>query len=543
MSFMREPTIKLSDPELAAVAPRDPLTWLFAYRLSLIFVLILMFSYPDAAPWLASNASNDPRHARLLLALQAQSVLIGGLFLMLRWPKREHQIEIAVFLDILLYTLLMHLSGGVSTGLGLILAMVVAAGALTMQGRLSLLFAAFATLAVIAQQVYTELYATSTAGTSTQAGLLGMTYFAVALLAHVLARRLRATESLAARRQLDLADLSKLNDYIIQNMTMGVLVINAQHHILLFNHAARRLLNQPQLRMGQDLAEIAPALDHWLTQHPTPRTKRTVLTLGEQPLQLSVQSLRDLHSTGILLFLRDQRELIRQAQDIKLASLGRLTASIAHNIRNPLSAVTHASQLLSEAPNLTDDDAQLLDIIRRNARRIDETVTSVLELSRRAPPQPQVFDLSAWLVEFRNEYRTCTAAVTEPCLQLDLSADTPVTVTADPRHVHQILSNLCDNAFKYGQGNDQPPQVTLRVSKAPDSDQVSLTVTDQGPGIALDHRAALFDPFFTTNSRGTGLGLYVARELAQANGIALEYIAIPNAGAQFRLIFQPNSDD
>ncbi|WP_238787423.1 sensor histidine kinase [Thiospirillum jenense] len=541
---MRESPTKLPDPELAAVAPRDPLTWLFAYRLILILILILMFSYPDHAPWLASSASNDPRHARLLLALQAQSVLIGGLFLMLRWPKREHQIEIAVFLDILLYTLLMHLSGGVSTGLGLILAMVVAAGALTMQGRLSLLFAAFATLAVIAQQVYTELYATSTTGTSTQAGLLGMTYFAVALLAHVLARRLRATEYLATRRQLDLADLSKLNDYIIQNMTMGVLVINAQRGILLLNHAARRLLNQPQLRIGEQLAAVAPALDDWLAQHTldASRRKRTVLLLAEQELHISAHSLRDFHSSGVLLFLRDQRELIRQAQNIKLASLGRLTASIAHNIRNPLSAVTHASQLLAEAPGLVDDDLHLLDIIRRNARRIDETVTSVLELSRRDPSQPQVFDLNGWLTEFSSEYRACTAAAQQDCVHLELSPDR-VMVAVDPRHFRQILSNLCDNAFKHGRRADHQAQVTLRVTRLADGDAVQLTVTDNGPGIAAAHLATLFDPFFTTSSSGTGLGLYAARELAQANGMELEYIAVPDAGAQFRLTFQSNQDN
>ena len=239
-------------------------------------------------------------------------------------------------------------------------------------------------------------------------------------------------------------------------------------------------------------------------------------------------------SSGALIFLRDHRELTRQAQEMKLASLGRLTASIAHNIRNPLSAVTHASQLLAEAPMLGEEERHLLATVQRNALRIEETVSSVLELSRRHRPQPQWLALNQWLVEFRDEY-CASHRRARTALRLQLPRER-LTIAVDPRHLSQILRNLCDNAFTHGQRATAPARVMLRAACVAHGESVSISVLDDGPGVPEEHVRVLFDPFFTTSSSGTGLGLYAARELAEANGLRLEYIPGPTRGAEFRLI-------
>lgn len=517
----------------ALKSPGRTLGWLLMYRLCLVLVLILIYFYPQTPTWLSSQG--DLSMARVLLKMQTLSVLLSGALMFLGAPTPARQIELAVFLDIVFYTALMHVSGGISTGLGLILAIIVAGGAITLEGRLSLLFAALATLGVIFQQFYADLYSPSPSGTYTQAGLLGLTYFAVALLAHVLARRLHETEHLAARRKVDIADLSKLNEFIIQSMSTGVLAVNGDRALLLVNNAAKRLLNAGDARPGDALAKLAPALNAWLTRAVRDQHgEQTVLSLGEHEVRPGLQLLGDFRADGALIFLHDNRRLVREAQEMKLASLGRLTANIAHNIRNPLSSISHAGQLLAEVEHLGAEEQHLLKIVRRNAVRIDETVTSILELSRRDQPRPQQLELLAWLADFREEYLASNSL--EPERIRLLAPETTISVSVDPRHLGQILRNLCDNAFAHARVDEHQTRVQLLLNWVADSDTIHLTVADNGPGIPSEHIRQLFDPFFTTSASGTGLGLYAARELCEANGMRLEYIEEKSPGAHFRLI-------
>jgi two-component system sensor histidine kinase PilS (NtrC family) len=518
------------------------LTWLFLYRLLLTALLVLFFSYPQETPWLGTAES--AQIARLILGLQALSILFGGLLMFASWPTREQQIQLAIFLDIGLYTLLMHLAGGVATGLGLLPAIAVVAGAILMEGRLSLLFASLATLAVITQQLVSELHLDAQGGTYTQAGLLGLTYFAVALLAHVMTRRLRESERLAARRKVDIADLSKLNEYIIQEMSIGMIAVDGDRKLILINNAARRLINAPEAASGDDLFRRVPALHAWfvaaLKRQPwNAASLEAPLRLGDAEVIPSLTLLGFGRSHGALIYLRDSAELARQTQEMQLAALGRLTASIAHNIRNPLSSVLQAAQLLAESESVDDADTNLLAIIRRNALRIDETVTSVLELSRRQATHSAEFDLVGWLQTFRDEY--CDGDPDRAAQLRVVAPQAPLTISADRRHLLQILRNLCDNAFKHSGGADKPPSVTLVAGEAPATDLPYLDVADAGPGVAESERGRIFEPFYTTSASGTGLGLYIARELAAANDMRLEYIEGQAGGACFRLTFRTSS--
>jgi two-component system sensor histidine kinase PilS (NtrC family) len=513
---------------------RDALSWLFLFRLVLVSILIALFSIPSAAPW--PGIGGDPTMARNLLSIQGALVLGSGFFVLLRWPEPEPQVAMAVFVDILIYTLLIHTSGGLSTGLGLLPAIAVITGALLTEGRLALLFASMATLAVIAEQLHGQFDGHSQASSYTQAGLLGLTYFAVALLAHVLSKRVRSVELLAARRKVDLADLAKLNEYVIQSLPIGLIVVDRDRRAVLLNDAARELLGNPRGKAGMPLSDLAPALASWFQARLSDDKGQTeMLTFGDRELLPSLQLLGDSPAGNVLLYLRDNREVTRQAQEMKLASLGRLTASIAHNIRNPLSSVSHAAQLLGESSDLDAEERHLLTIVGRNAQRIDETVTSVLALSKRDKAEPQAVELRGWLEEFCTEY--CDSnRIDRSHLRLH-TADEPLQVSVDPRHLGQTMRNLCDNAFKHGSGPSNIARIEIIAQHDPGSGQVMVDVIDDGPGIPEGLVRNVFEPFFTTASHGNGLGLYAARELAQANGMTLRYVEREGPGAQFRMGF------
>jgi two-component system sensor histidine kinase PilS (NtrC family) len=506
---------------------------LLLFRLVVVVVLVLVFS-PAAGDPLVPRA--DSQLAWKTLVVYAILVLASGINLYSRWPSRDRQVQLAVFVDLAVFTLLMHAAGGVASGLGALIAMAVAVGALMMEGRLSLLFASLGTLAVIAEQTLLLLQGQSPASTYTQAGLLGVVFFAVALLSHVLYRRVRSVEELAARRKVDIDDLSKLNEFIIQTMATGVLVVDGDRLVRLMNQAARDLFDAPEAQPGTPLADISPTLAQWLADHVRfAAPPGEVLRIGEREVKPSLQFLGDFRASGVLLYLRDNQELAKEAQQIKLASLGTLTASIAHNIRNPLSAIAHAGQLLTETDGLSADDRHLLEIVRRNSGRIDEIVDSVLQLSRRNQADPRPTDLVAWLEELSGELRE-THGLHDDRLRLELEPP-PIAVEVDPRHLHQVLANLCENALLHAGSPDRPARVLVRAGLGQGSDKAWIEVRDDGPGIDDETAREMFAPFYTTKASGTGLGLYIARELCETNGIRLHYERIQPNGSCFRLIF------
>ena len=226
--------------------------------------------------------------------------------------------------------------------------------------------------------------------------------------------------------------------------------------------------------------------------------------------------------------------MAERVQQSKLAALGRLSASIAHEIRNPVGAMSHASQLLRESPAIGSDDKHLTDIIQKNAVRVSQIIDTVLELSRRDKTRQERLQLDAWLETLANEFRDTLQLAPQ---RLRLTSDLPtVQVHFDPSHLHQVVWNLCDNAVKHGAG-DRGDTVELRAGRVPTSGRPYLEVADRGPGIDAADAERIFEPFFTNGVGGTGLGLFISRELCQTNGAMLLFEPRPGGGSLFRVIF------
>jgi two-component system sensor histidine kinase PilS (NtrC family) len=285
------------------------------------------------------------------------------------------------------------------------------------------------------------------------------------------------------------------------------------------------------------LRDLAPSLEQSILDWraaPFSSSSITAVGPGSTELQVSIMRLPAGTRENLLVFLEDAAVLRQRAQQMKLASLGRLTASIAHEVRNPLGAISHASQLLSEGMAPDGKERRLTAIIEENSRRVNGMIESVLSISRRGRAQPQAILLAEQVRRFADELRLRNNLAQEE-LAVRVEGD-EIAARMDPDQLFQILWNLCDNGLRYSR---RTPLLELNCGISQDSRRPFVEIIDTGPGIAADLREQLFEPFFTTEPKGTGLGLYIARELCEANQAALQLAWTGNAGTCFRIVFTP----
>lgn len=463
--------------------------------------------------------------------------LLWGLLARLRRPDYALQVHLQAGMDIVAILLLVHASGGVTSGLGMLMIASIGGTSLLSPGRPALFFAALGSIALLLLESYGQLSGLYPTTAYTQTGLLGALLFGTALLATTLARRARESEALARRRGVDLANLAVLNEHIIERLQSGIVVVDDQGQIRLMNEAAWTLLGDPRTDNPFRLPDICPPL--WRVVEGWRETQRpgaiTVPTCSgtDRELQARLTRIGSGEDLATLITIEDSEELRRRSQDLKLASLGRLTASIAHEIRNPLGAISHAAQLLAESPALAPQDRRLAEIIQSHSRRVNEVIRNVLQLSRREPPRPERLRLKPWLEAFAESFRGHEHMAPD-LLSLTVSPE-DTEVVFDPSQLHQLLWNLCTNAVHHG-GADGG-RVELQAGLAPGGRRPFLDVIDYGPGISAEARERLFEPFYTTRPGGTGLGLYIARQLCENNGGRLEYLPVPTGGSCFRIEF------
>lgn len=453
-----------------------------------------------------------------------------------RRPEFRIQVCLQVIADLAAITLFLHASGGVQSGLGILIIITVAGGSILLPGKTALGFAAIASLLILGEHIYIQLSDPSVPTAYTQAGLLGTAFFATALLAHALSKRVRESEALAEQRGIDLANMEQLTQYIIQQMQTGVAVIDHETRLWQINESARRLLDIPPPKGRPPLEELCPGLAlqqrRWLDD-PTAAPQRFQPESGATEVLPHFARLGE--HTGTLIFLEDTAAMSQQAQQLKLASLGRLAGSIAHEIRNPLGAISHAAQLLAESEHLDTHELRLTEIIRSNTRRMNSIIENILHLGRRNQAHPEAIALKPWLEEFIDEF--CHGQnVDQALIELQVNPH-DLSCEFDPSQLHQILWNLCHNGIRYSINHSGSPRLSISATRKEDNPTPYLDIIDDGPGVPAEAVAHLFEPFFTTDTKGTGLGLYIAKELAECNHAHLNYLPAANGGGCFRLTF------
>jgi two-component system sensor histidine kinase PilS (NtrC family) len=509
----------------------QPLHYFNIYRLLVAALFVALVIWGDAPRSLGQTNSALFQAATVFYLLFGVSSAIAG---RLRRPDFDTQVLVQVYVDIFTIGLFMHASGGVSSGFGMLLVVAIAGGSILSRGAVALLFAATAALAVLAQQYYgwaTGLFST---GSFAHVGMLAAAFFATAYLTYTSARRIRVSEELAAEREVDLANLAQLNEHIIRRMQAGILAIDAQGHIRLMNRSAQRLLGVSRESGGKQMAHVLRGLAALMQEWREDMSHATHIFRPEgteTKVTASFAAIGERANDGVLVFLEDASGLAQRAQQLKLAGLGRLAASIAHEIRNPLGAISHAGQLLNESKNLDKADHRLTQMILDNAGRMNAIIEDVLQLSRGKPAEPETVALARWLDGFVADFVTTNVAAGDA---ISVHVDPPdLEVRFDPNQLRQVVWNLCENGLRHSNGE---PGLALSAGLGEKTRRPYLEVQDYGEGVPVEVEEQIFEPFYTTRADGTGLGLYLARELCEGNQASLNLMR-GQQGGRFRVTF------
>ncbi len=520
------------DPPLSEMHWRS-LRYFNLYRFVLAALLFLAATGTSLQPAIFAAVPS-----RWHVLLSGGYLLLTAVSVMSLHRLRRHfnlQLSIQILLDILVLTTLMYADGTLRSDFGWLLLVSLAGAGLVGEGRLVLFYAAMATLAVLLSESYFALGNDFESAHFLQAGLLSLGFFATAISGRLLARRILANEELARQRGVALRNQMLVSQRVIEEMQDGVLVVSRDAVVRQHNPRAEFLLGLRGMTTDT-LADYSPALAaDFVAWQAGGAAEPEPFPAAASGLTLRARFVpTESAGNDVLVFLEDMGRVQQRAQQLKLAALGRLTANIAHEIRNPLSAISHAGELLMEERRGATED-RLLTIVRDNTQRLDRIVRDVLELGRRDRAHRETIDLAALLPQFREEFAVKEAV---PADVVTLDVDGGASICFDRSHLHQVLWNLLGNALRHSRR--QAGSITVR-ARAGAGGRVQLFVVDDGDGVPAGLREQVFEPFFTTHSRGTGLGLYIARELCEANGARLE-LADNAPGGHFRIIGGANCD-
>jgi two-component system sensor histidine kinase PilS (NtrC family) len=504
--------------------------------------------------WLSTIAPGDSFFAQEALTsaqFTAVGYLVFALLLVLLTGDGAHttptqlqyQAVLGALGDVLAIGLILLTAGGVESGLGLLLIPMLAANATIVNGRTGLFLAAVGTLMLLVTEMFVgPRLPWSFDPQPTQTGVLGATLFVAVILAWRLALRAGTSEARLALQEQDLVKLAELNEKIIASMDTGVIAIDRSSRIQNVNAAAQRMLGWDSGGAFRDLPpRLRQALEEW--KHG-PARATTIRVPGDasrhRELEARLSPIGFAGQQGTLLILEETAEIKRRGHAGKLQALGRLTASIAHEIRNPLSAISHSAQLLAESPAIEGGDRRLLDIIQSQSQRMDGLIRGILTLSRDRPATQDRIRLREKLAALAEDlYRT--RQVAPGALSIDVT-NANLTVLFDPTQFNQVVWNLCNNALLHaGHAVAGSQPIVLKGHADPMRNLVILDVIDAGPGIPLEQRDSLFEPFSSSAPGGTGLGLYISRLLCENNGASIEYLPQPSGGC-FRVSFAPTGD-
>jgi two-component system sensor histidine kinase PilS (NtrC family) len=519
--------------EIAAPSQRER-NYLRAYRLVLgLLAVTLTFAAYDRE-WIRFADLHITR-AMAIGYLGAAVVLI--LYAANNRISSQTEMVLGLLLDIAAVSLAMTLTRGMESTLPLLLLVTLAGTTNYLPVRLAMGAAALAVIAML-MALFSHGLKSGLDQTTANAAAIFVVCFVVAAVASLVGARARAAEALAARRGADLLDLDRLNDLVVQRMRTGVMVLDRKGRVQRMNESAWRLLGGSERATGP-IARLSPPLhEAWQLWRTGAEQPQAPVVLGEggtpaMPRFLRLFAERDDLS---VVFLDDATLLNQRAEALTLDTLGRLSASIAHELRNPLAAIQQSGQLLAESDQLPPRDKRLVEIIGKHSQRLERIVRGVLDLAKRERAQPDTIELETWLIRYLDEYRL--TRLPEADELVFVSPNRECEVLFDPVHLEQVVGNLLGNAMSYGRRAEVALSITVTLSVAEGERPTELSVADNGNGIPPDRVAQAFKPFYTTGVHGTGLGLYLCRQLCEANGADLDYEPVPEGGARFVIRFR-----
>ncbi|MFC0679873.1 PAS domain-containing sensor histidine kinase [Lysobacter korlensis] len=500
------------------------------YRLFEATLLVLVLFGPVA------TLIAEPRHELFARALAIAYAFISVLLLAFGRRGDPRAMTMAgIASDVFFGVLSMHAVPAVGVGIALMLMFNVGAAALLLRPAFGLGAAAVAIAAIVGEYAWGVGLGEDVGRPRAEPIMFAVGYAAIATLMSLLGRQMRESYELAERRGAEASHLAEINELIIRRLRTGVLLVDGLGRLRLANEAASLLLGEVDDAQGyRELAiampELARRLEQWRTDG---KPDDTPLPLGANLPDVVPRFARLLAgSDQTLIFLDDTSLASRRAESMTLATLGRFSASLAHEIRNPLAAISYAVQLLEESDDIRPADRRLLEIVHQQCQRMNGIVENVLGLARREPAKPEHVELVGFARRFVDDY-LASHPIEHDMLRATGSVR-ELSALVDPRQLHQVLTVLVSNALNYGRMPGEPAQVAVHVQLdaygAP-----MVEVRDRGPGIPDAVAVRLFRPFFTTSPHGTGLGLYIARELCRANQARLDYVPLPAGGGCFRV--------
>ncbi len=507
-----------------------------AYRSLLSVVLLIMLVSPNTRQLVGSL--NPTLYLGIALGYLATSVpLVGSLSY--RLNQNQKMLFLIFLVDIAAIMLLADSSGGMSSGLPILLVITAAASAVLLTNRtVATLVAAISAIALLLDTMRLVLIDVANPSAFFPAGLLGALVFGVSIMVQAIAGRLGKAEELARNRASDLYNLQRLNEQIVQHMDTGILLVNHDGLVRVMNKAATGLLAPERpvaVEQGRQLAdystELAYQFEHWKDsgQH---RARPFSVLDGAPPVIAHFRELQPNARGEALVFVEDYTPVTQYAQSLKLTSLGRLAASIAHEIRNPLGAISHAAQLLQESTELSEGDKRMADIIQHHCLRVNQIVENVMQISRREPPKPEYIMLSTWLNDFVSGYLKALNRPADISIECDYRE---LLVEFDPENLQRVLANLLDNALRHSAMATGRETARIAVGLDFSAHQCLIDIIDPGSGVAPADQAKLFEPFFTTVAAGSGMGLYLCKELCEINNADLSYRPTNRGESCFRI--------
>lgn len=455
------------------------------------------------------------------------------LVLLFRVPRLKGLAYMQLHMDYVFLTLFVLFNGGVTSGLGILFIIMIAASGIIFQRHKLWFFASLSCMLLISQECL--LYVFNYPVHWNQLLVHGFAYFVTALMISLIQERTVGSEAYLNQKVIDLKNLQTLNSHIIQKLNSGILVVNADGLIKLINNAARRMLgiSHDQHLIGESLFHYAQQLysqiQRWKTTQINER-RAIQLQANSPELVAEYYLLGYGQDEMILVFVDEMSKFAQQAQSMKLSSLGRFTASIAHELRNPLGAISHAAQLLAES-SINAEDKRLVDIIRSHSNRMNSVINNVLQLSRRRVTEMKPVYLSEWLDNFVKDFYLEAFQK----LEMEVHCEKNLIVFFDPAELYQVISNLCENGIRYSYKKTKQAKLILSANYL-EHHQPYLDIIDKGDGVDPKYIDKIFEPFFTTERSGTGMGLYLAKELCEANRARIEYFR-SNEQTYFRIIF------